>query len=514
MRYNTEIFIEKATKKHNNRYDYSKVIYKDSSSCVKIICKKHGEFLQIASEHLRGRGCPYCCKTKKLTIEKFIERGNQIHNNKYDYSKSVYVNTSTKLIIICKKHGEFLQTPNRHLNNKQGCPYCNKKRKLTTEEFIKRSKKVHGNRYDYSKVNYKNYNTKVKIICKEHGEFLQFPGGHLSGRGCFNCGGSKKSNTEGFIKKAKEVHEVHGDKYDYSKVDYKNAITKVIIICKEHGEFLQTPSGHLSGHGCYICGQSRTSNTEEFIKKANKKHNNKYDYNKVDYKNIETKVIIICKKHGEFLQTPHSHLKGFGCYKCGGTKRLTTEEFIEKAKKVHGDKYNYSKVDYNGRTKSVKIICKEHGEFVQKPRDHLDGCGCQICGNSRGENLLINILGELYGKEFCKKRADFNINPETGSKLEYDCYCEELKIAVEYQGLQHYKYPNKYHKTKEEFKDQINRDNIKRKNSKEHGIKLIEIKEFGHFNRKNIMNRMFEVQKELGFSKKEIKKAIRKFIKN
>ena len=113
-----------------------------------------------------------------------------------------------------------------------------------TKEFIAKAKAVHGDKYDYSKVNYVNSFTKVTIICPKHGEFEQTPNLHLKSQGCPNCYGNKKMTIEEFIKRAKEVH---GDKYDYSKVKYVNALTKVTIICPIHGEFEQTPAKHLLG---------------------------------------------------------------------------------------------------------------------------------------------------------------------------------------------------------------------------------------------------------------------------
>jgi hypothetical protein len=135
--------------------------------------------------------------------------------------------------------------------------------------------------------------------------------------------------TKEFIHKASEVH---GEKYDYSKVEYKNAHQKVIIICKTHGEFLQSPNGHLSNSGCVKCidRTKRRSNIEEFIIKANDVHGDKYDYSKFNYINCKTKGIIICKKHGEFTQHASNHLLGKGCSKCAGCYKYTTNEFIEK----------------------------------------------------------------------------------------------------------------------------------------------------------------------------------------
>ncbi len=161
----------------------------------------------------------------------------------------------------------------------------------------------------------------------------------------------KKLTTEEFIQKAKLVH---GDKYDYSLVEYINSTTKVKIICPIHGTFYQSPNAHLRGSSCKLCGfeyttKSRKHTNESFINLANKKHNNKYDYSLVDYKQNKIKICIICPIHGKFYQSPNSHLQSYGCPTCGNLNsgpKLTTEEFIQKAKLVHGNKYDYSLVDY------------------------------------------------------------------------------------------------------------------------------------------------------------------------
>ncbi len=187
---------------------------------------------------------------------------------------------------------------------------------LTTIEFIKRAEKIHGYKYDYNLVNYINSKEKIKIICKKHGEFTQRPNDHLQKKGCIECSGTKRKNNEEFVSKAILIH---GDKYDYSTVSYKNNFTKVKIICLKHGEFEQIPESHLNGFGCSRCSRVKKLTNDEFIKRAKSIHNN-YDYSLVDYKNMHTKIVIICKKHGEFKQTPHNHLKFAGCPKCNKSK--------------------------------------------------------------------------------------------------------------------------------------------------------------------------------------------------
>ena len=211
---------------------------------------------------------------KKLTTEKFVEKARKVHGNKYDYSKVEYKNAHTKVCITCPIHGEFWQIPNDHLNG-CGCPKCKIDKitllkKGTTNTFIEKAKKVHGDKYDYSKVNYINAKTKICIICPIHGEFWQTPNKHLNGEGCIKCGiqnqsNSKKCTIKDFIERAKKVH---GNKYDYSKVEYINNKTKVCIVCPEHGEFWQEPSSHIHLKcGCPSCSQSHLENdTYSFLK--------------------------------------------------------------------------------------------------------------------------------------------------------------------------------------------------------------------------------------------------------
>jgi len=363
----------------------------------------------------------------KLTTEEFIQRAREVHGDKYDYSKAEYEGRNDKVCIICRVegHGEFFQRPRDHIRG-SGCPSCSRKSKITTEEFIKKSKEVHGDRYDYSKVEYKSSSTKVCIICKEegHGEFYQTPCNHLRGCGCPKCSCIKLTKDE-FIKKSKEVH---GDRYDYSKVEYKNSYTRVCIICPEHKEFNQRPNSHLLGCGCPSCSTKKLT-SEEFIKKAKEVHNNnKYDYSKVEYKNSKEKICIICKEdgHGEFYQIPSSHLLGYGCSKCSGKAKLTTEEFIKRAKEIHGDHYNYSKIDYKNIFTPVQVFCKVHGYFSQKPVVHLQGSGCPKCGlgfssdsklsllsDSDIEHLSTHQLIELIGQNLLP--ADFKVLTKSAS---------------------------------------------------------------------------------------------------
>ena len=200
---------------------------------------------------------------KKKTTEEFIKQARIVHNNKYDYTKTVYINNKNKICVICPIHGEFWVTPNNHLKG-QNCSKCryeklSKERRCGIECFVEKAKEIHGDKYDYSKVEYINNHTKVCIICPKHGEFWQEPAAHLQGQGCRKCYNEQISSRQTLDVKdfIESAHKIHGDKYDYSKVEYVNNKTKVCIICPKHGEFWQVPNSHLRGCGCSKCHNSR-----------------------------------------------------------------------------------------------------------------------------------------------------------------------------------------------------------------------------------------------------------------
>ncbi len=250
-------FIKKAISIHGDLYDYSKINFIDYQTSVEIICKKenHGSFRLKPKSHIYDKTrCPKCTKPGRGNLNWFLEKAKLVHGDLYDYSAANYVNTNTKIDIICKKdnHGIFKQTPNMHLNNKNGCPKCFGCIKYTLEEFIKKSNEIHNYRYDYSKVIYTGYKTKIEIICKidDHGSFWQLAGNHLKGINCSKCSEKYSGDSKYFIKRA---NVIHNNLYDYSKIHYTDNRTKVEIICKAHGIFYQTPHDHLDDHGCPKC---------------------------------------------------------------------------------------------------------------------------------------------------------------------------------------------------------------------------------------------------------------------
>lgn len=249
---------------------------------------------------------------------------------------------------------------------------------------------------------------------------------------------SKKKTTEQFIEEAKAVH---GDKYIYDEAVYEGKDKKVKIICPTHGEFFQTPHNHVYfKQGCPKCEYEKMSkdkikDKEWFLEKAKEVHGDKYDYSKSVYNGYNTEMIITCPTHGDFAQTPHVHLSGHGCPKCIKNRKLDTKSFIEICSDVHKGKYDYSKSVFKDSHSKLTIICPIHGNFEQVAYYHIQGHGCPMCNSSHLENDIRNLLTE-NGIEFISQ-----CNSKTFEWLKrqtLDFYLPKYNIAIECQGRQHY----------------------------------------------------------------------------
>lgn len=253
---------------------------------------------------------------KVLTQKEAFSRIAAVHKNEYEYPDFLYVNSRFPIDIICKIHGPFTQTFDAHVYNKTGCPNCYGNEIITNEVFIKKARGIHGDKYDYKLVEYKDAFTKVDIICPIHGVFDQKPNHHIASEaGCPYCAG--KLTTELFIEKSKLIH---GDKYCYDSSIFNGCNEWIDVVCLIHGPFSTRATNHLQGRGnCIGCViAARELPLDEFLRRAKELHNNEYDYSLVcnDYKNSQSKVNIICKIHGPFPQTANAHLYGNGCPNC------------------------------------------------------------------------------------------------------------------------------------------------------------------------------------------------------
>lgn len=308
--------------------------------------------------------------------------------------------------------------------------------RLTREEIINKFKSVHGDRYDYSEVEYIRRSFKVKIKCNIHGVFEQSPDNHIAGKGCRLCGNISQSKiktktTESFIRRSKSIH---GNEYDYSKSVYKRSNIKLIVTCIKHGDFLVSPGNHLKGKGCPDCGRIKiskikTCTNEIFIEKSISIHGNKYDYSLVNYVNARTKVIIVCKVHGEFEQTPVSHLNSKGCLKCSRINSISIKQQNPPGWNVSLWNERSKKTEFFDSFKVYVIKCWNESETFYK-------IGRTFMETKRRfrVNVLMPYNYEIL-KEFIFETAKEAFNKETELKRKHKelKYLPRIKFAGRYE---------------------------------------------------------------------------------
>ena len=434
MRFDEETFKQEFNQTYGDKYEY---LGYDHGK-VKFKCNNHNIIQEDTPSHLRsGRGCKICSKEAKIaksasTTEEFIAKAKAIHGEKYDYSKVMYVKNDEKVIIICPKHGEFLQTPMTHLRG-NGCQKCG----------------------------YETIGRKLK-----RSEPLKSP--------------HPRKTTEDFIKQATELQNGF---YGYSKSVYVNDKTPLVITCPIHGDFLQTPNKHLIGHGCPKCRYEKSSRAlrrtlDDVIAKAKAVHGeNTYDYSLIsEYKNSKTNYPIRCKKHGVFMQSMNAHIDWKqGCPICGKEKsiearKLTNEEFLERASKRHKDISNYSfektDVTHPNDNGKICITCKKHGDFWMLASNFIHGQGCPTCQINRLEGSVRGLLEENRIPYEYQKRFDFL------GKQSLDFYLPNQNLSIECQGKQHFE-PIDHYGGLQGYLVQKERDERKLTLCKENGIDIL-----------------------------------------
>ncbi len=301
------------------------------------------------------------------------------------------------------------------------------------EQVIQSFINVHGDRYDYSLVEYTKSSDKVIIVCKKHGEFHIQPYRHAKGYGCYRCNKNNKYNytKEDFVERALKIH---GDTYDYSELVYINSSTKVIIICKEHGQFEQVPTNHLNGRGCRLCANNKIAEarkiytTESFIEKSNKRHNNKYEYLFTEYLDFLEAVTVTCKIHGNFKQKPNEHLRGSGCPACANENRgYSRSKYIKNAKDRVCTFYIIRCYDENEEFYKIGItltsLKKRYNTTKKMPYNY---------------EIIYQVFGSaeyIWNLELNNKRTlkEFNYQPQIkfkGSKTECFENIESLNILI------------------------------------------------------------------------------------
>ncbi len=333
--------------------------------------------------------------SKKLTTEIFIEMARKIHGHKFNYSLVEYKSRNKKILIkcnVCLKN--FEQTPNNHITNKQGCPWCINKH-LNTESFIKICKEKYGNRFDYTYTKYINSRLPIKIKCNNCSLFIHpTPSEHLHNVSCPHCSNGKLTR-ENFLFRA---NRKYSNKFDYSFVNFINGQTKVKIKCNKCENILNhTPREHLGRKaGCPTCAyNNRKSTTDKFIEKSNIIHENKFIYSKTDYIKSCKYVIITCPNHGDFQQTPNNHLRGIGCPKCGcrlSKNEIKFLDYLNIPDKKENRQCYVNRFYFDGYDEKTKTVYEYLGDYFHG--------NPEIYKTDDINKLVKKSFGQLYKETF------------------------------------------------------------------------------------------------------------------
>lgn len=304
-------------------------------------------------------------------------------------------------------------------------------RRLTTDDFINKSKLRHGNRYDYRFVEYKNSRNSVVLVCRQHGKFSQIANDHLMGAGCPKCRNMK--TTDRLLKTLEQVitefKELNGNRYDYTNIlSYISSKEKLPIKCKVHGIFYQSANTHLRGYHCWDCGMTKRSRAQKndpnkAIQTLIDKHGDTYLYDRVLYKGKKNPIEIGCRIHGYFWQVFNCHQGGGGCPTCGGlraadTRRYSKEELAKKLKIIHGDRLTFCLENYQNQDSFLEVNCLEHGNYKQRVSNLLAGHGCPQCGllSTAIRDDYLKICGKYDGNSHLYL-VKMSLNDETFFKV-------------------------------------------------------------------------------------------------
>lgn len=263
----------------------------------------------------------------RLPTADFIKRCQERWGNKYDYSKTIYTAAKEDVIVTCPEHGDFPVLADTHARGKSECPDCRPRHKLRLARFLRIANEIHQGKYEYITVSDPiRHVDMIDITCPRHGLFPQQVGSHLNGCGCPTCANELKAerNRAQWISQAeiiKRFRQLHGDTYTYDRVYYQGLQIPILIGCRGHGHFPQTPGNHLAGKGCRKCGRAQgakkhSKDTDWFVQEARKLFGDIYDYSQCVYTRKKDPVVIICDRHGPFKKTPDHHLRGQGCTTC------------------------------------------------------------------------------------------------------------------------------------------------------------------------------------------------------
>lgn len=452
----TEEYISRARKIHGDTYDYSETCYVRSTEKLKILCKVHGAFYQSPQGHLAGHGCRKCgigrvAKQLQLSQEQFISAVIGVHGDKYSLAHARYAGRGAKVDVGCPVHGRFLISADSLLSG-HGCRQCAVSDRAsalrkTTASFIAESKARFGDKFSYQEAEYRGRTEKLSLLCSCGTRFLVAPVVHLAGNGgcpaCFERGAVERTLVpfETFVERSRAVH---GDRYSYIEAAYKGISKKAGIVCKEHGEFVQAAFSHLAGKGCRKCGVAaraasrlaagKSMAERKLVALSKAQQNALYSYDVAAYIGNDKPITIVCEKHGEFLQVYGNHVRGAGCPKCAKDRgsaalRYDFDTFVCKAAEIHGDRYRYDEASFSSLNERLTIICKEHGEFVQRGAEHLSGHGCPACG--RNATSLSRRVG---WDEFLARAVKVHGDRYLYSKEGFTSVSESVRVVCRKHG--------------------------------------------------------------------------------
>jgi hypothetical protein len=415
---------------HDNKYTYDKVVYVNYGTKITITCPYHGDFKKILYEHTKGSGCKLCSKgDKNLKLRKsredFINTSNLVHDGKYNYDKvPKSFNVKHKVTIICPIHEDFSQTADSHKRG-VGCPYCVGKSNNNVEKSILiRTQKINEiikkNKFESVKLIELPINDKdkYKFNCEIHGDLLKNKSQVYKGQICGECLKLKNKKTQ-FLRELKKMNKIHNNKFEY--LDYNELVNRkkrITIKCPEHNHIFKI-----------------------------------------------YKAFHIQSKHGGCVHCTKQ-------YKNYGIKEQ--DVLINQFKSVHGDLYNYNNVFYERSEIKVWITCKKHGDFPQTPASHLNGSGCPKCKHSSGEKLIQNLLKKMNIHHETQKCFYGCFNDKTGKHLTFDIYVPEFHTCIEFDGHQHFISVENWG-GEESLKEVQYRDNIKNNYCENNDINLIRI---------------------------------------
>lgn len=418
-------FITRAREQHGIRYTYNSVHYVNARIPVAVICPEHGSWMVSPYAHAppnkkRGTGCPKCAGHHR-TKKDLIEQAKAVHGERYDYSKTVFLNSAEPFDVYCPEHDKYWTTTwHSHITVGHGCQKCGAERPFDLKAFLDRASTLHRGKYDYSQVtSWNGWHISIPIKCRIHeAVFWQRPSVHIHHQaGCPRCsakarGLASRDRTSDFIRKATAIH---GDSYNYSLTEYRADNEEVKVICRVHGVFSQRADHHKTGAGCASC-------------------------------------------HFESMKKERS---------------FTFSDFLKLAEDLHLHRYEYDEDSWKGYRGKLRIRCPNHGWFLQTAMGHAQGSGCPSCQESRGEREVAHFLKKR--SIFFERQKKFGGCVDIRS-LPFDFYIPELDLLIEYDGEQHFLERETGIFTKEAIIGIKRRDKIKTDFCLKAGKKLVRIR--------------------------------------